>query len=165
MLWRPFAGRWKAFAGVTSAIAVPAYAGIPVTHRGACAAMAIVTGHEDPEKPGSLLGWHELARGVDTLVFLMGVKNLPHVVEQLLSNGRPPETPVALIRWGTYPRQETLTGTLATIQSKVAGRQFDPPAIIVVGEVVRLRERLRWFVPHMIGRAVSREIRRTIAGT
>jgi uroporphyrinogen III methyltransferase/synthase len=125
--------------GVTSAIAVPAYAGIPVTHRGACAAMAIVTGHEDPGKPGSLLGWQELARGVDTLVFLMGVKNLPHVVEQLLSHGRPPETPVALIRWGTYPAQETLTGTLATIQSKVEGRQFDPPAIMVVGEVVRLR--------------------------
>jgi uroporphyrinogen III methyltransferase/synthase len=131
--------------GVTSAIAVPAYAGIPVTHRGTCAAMAIVTGHEDPIKPGSLLGWEALAQGVDTLVFLMGVKNLPHVVAQLFAHGRPPETPVALIRWGTYPAQETLTGTLATIVEQVAGRRFDPPAIIVVGEVVRLRERLRWF--------------------
>lgn len=131
--------------GVTAAIAVPAYAGIPVTHRGACAAMAIVTGHEDPVKPGSLLGWQELARGVDTLVFLMGVKNLPHIVEQLLAHGRPPETPIALIRWGTYPAQETITGTLGGIVAEVAGRRFDPPAIIVVGEVVSLRERLRWF--------------------
>lgn len=131
--------------GVTSAIAVPAYAGIPVTHRGLCVSLGIVTGHEDASRPGSLLRWEELARGLDTLVFLMGVKNLPHLVEQLLAHGRAPQTPIALIRWGTYPTQETVTGTLGTIRKQLEGRRFDPPAIIVVGEVVRLRERLRWF--------------------
>jgi uroporphyrinogen III methyltransferase / synthase len=135
--------------GITSAIAVPAYAGIPVTHRGLCASFGIVTGHEAPSAPGSAsegrLHWPEITRGLDTIVFLMGVKNLRHVVAQLRAHERPPETPVALIRWGTHPAQETLVGTLATIEEKAAERPFGPPAVIVVGEVVRLRERLRWF--------------------
>jgi uroporphyrinogen III methyltransferase/synthase len=131
--------------GVSSAIGVPAYAGIPVTHRGLSATLGIVTGHEDASRPGSLLHWEEIAGGMDTIVFLMGVKNLPHIVSRLLAAGRSPETPIALIRWGSYPGQETVTGTLATILDQLAGRDFGPPAVTVVGEVVRLRERLRWF--------------------
>src|SRR5216117_3334874 len=89
--------------GVTSAVAVPAYAGIPVTHRGLASTFAVITGHEDPEKPESSIDWAKLATAVDTLVFLMGTKTLPEIVEKLVANGRPPETPVAVIRWGTTP--------------------------------------------------------------
>ncbi len=98
--------------GVTSAVAVPAYAGIPVTHRGFASTFAVITGHEDPEKPESSIDWAKLATAVDTLVFLMGTKTLPEIVEKLIANGRPPETPVAVIRWGTTPEQRTVIGTL-----------------------------------------------------
>jgi len=131
--------------GVTSAVAAPAYAGIPVTHRHYSSSLAILTGHEDPTKDESAIHWDRLATGVDTLVFLMGVHYLPEMVQQLLAHGRPPETPVALVRWGTHPRQETLVGTLANIVQKVAEAGFQPPAVTVVGEVVSLREKLRWF--------------------
>jgi uroporphyrinogen III methyltransferase/synthase len=131
--------------GVTSAVAAPAYAGIPVTHRGLCSALGIITGHEDPAKPESALRWDGLAKGLDTLVFLMGVENLPAIVEQLTAAGRSPDTPVALVRWGTTPGQETLTGTLGDIAGKVRETGFRAPAVTVVGEVVRLRETLRWW--------------------
>ena len=98
--------------GVTSAVAVPAYAGIPVTHRGLASTFAVITGHEDPEKPESSLDWVKPATAVDTLVFLMGTKTLPEVVEKLIASGRAPETLVAVIRWGTTPEQRTVTGTL-----------------------------------------------------
>jgi uroporphyrinogen III methyltransferase/synthase len=129
--------------GVTSAVAVPAYAGIPVTHRGAACSAAIITGHradcaQEPESD-----WARAAQGADTLIFLMGVKNLPRIVEQVLAAGRPPDTPVALIEQGTCPEQKTITGTLADITVKAS--EIHPPAVIVVGEVVRLRESLRWF--------------------
>ena len=87
--------------GVTSAISVPAYAGIPVTHRGVAVSFAVVTGHEDPTKPESHVRWQHLATGVDTLIFLMGVANLPEITKNLIENGRPADTPAALIRWGT----------------------------------------------------------------
>jgi uroporphyrinogen III methyltransferase/synthase len=131
--------------GVTSAVAAPAYAGIPVTHRGLASSLAVITGHEDPEKEGSAIDWPHLATGVDTLVFLMGVGNLPHIVEQLVAHGRPPETPVALVRWGTTPEQETVSGTLADIVSRVQAAGFKPPAVTVVGAVATLRTRLHWF--------------------
>lgn len=131
--------------GITSAIAAPAYAGIPVTHRGVAASFAVITGHEDPTKTESSIRWEHLARGVDTLVFLMGVENLEFITSQLQLNGRPSDTPVALVRWGTTPRQETLTGTLANIVRKVAETGFRSPAVTIVGDVVRLRENLRWF--------------------
>jgi len=131
--------------GITSAIAVPAYAGIPVTHRKLCSALGIITGHEDPAKAESSIKWDKIATGSDTLVFLMGVENLPNIVSELVKNGRPKETPVALIRWGTRPEQETLVGTLETIVQQVEETGFKSPAITVVGEVVALRERLRWF--------------------
>ena len=131
--------------GVSSAIAVPAYAGIPVTHRRLSSSLTIITGHEDPTKDSSSIAWDKLATGADTLVFLMGVGNLPQIVRQLVKNGRAPTTPVALIKDGTGPRQETIVGTLNDITDKAASKSFSPPAVIVVGDVVRLRDRLRWF--------------------
>lgn len=129
--------------GVTSAIAGPAYAGIPITHREAASSFSVVTGHEEPGKPESRIRWDHLALGTDSLVFLMGVENLPHIVDRLLSAGKPPETPIALIRWATWARQETLVSTLEEVTSQAAG--FSAPAVIIVGDVVRLRETLRWF--------------------
>ncbi len=131
--------------GVTSAVAVPAYAGIPVTHRGVAVSFAVITGHEDPDKPESAIDWPHLATAVDTLVFLMGVKNLPDIVANLVANGRPGTTPVAVIRWGTTPEQSTVTATLSDIAERVAEAGLTPPAITVVGEVVRLRETVSWF--------------------
>lgn len=130
--------------GVTSAIAVPAYAGIPLTHRGVTSTVAFVTGHEDPAKEKSDIDWQALAR-IGTLVFLMGVKNIEKIVQGLKDNGRPPKTPAALIRWGTTPRQEILEGNLSDIVKLARERKFAPPAIFVVGEVVALRDTLRWF--------------------
>ncbi len=132
--------------GITSAIAVPAYAGIPVTQRGVASSFAVITGHEDPAKGGSSIAWDKLATAVDTLVFLMGMKNLAAIVEKLISAGRPAATtPVAVIKDGTTPRQQTVTGTLADIVSKVEASHIEPPAVVVVGDVVGLREKLRWF--------------------
>ena len=131
--------------GVTSAVAAPAYAGIPVTHRGLTSTVCLVTGHEDPFKPDSDIDWPALARGIGTLIFFMGVKNLPVITSRLLENGRSPETPVALVRWGTTSFQKTVTGTLSNIVDKVRAAGLKPPAIIVVGEVVGLREKLSWF--------------------
>lgn len=130
--------------GITSALAVPAYAGIPVTHREATSSFAVVTGHEKPDKAVSSIKWKELAGGIGTLVFLMGVENLPFICESLINNGRDPATPVALIRWGTLPEQEVLTGRLDNIVRRVEEKSFRPPAVIVVGEVVSLREELKW---------------------
>ena len=131
--------------GVTSAVAAPAYAGIPVTHRGLCSAIGIVTGHEDPTKPESAINWDKIALGLDTIVFLMGVENLPQIAARLVENGRDPSTPVAVIRWGTRSDQQTVTGTLADIADKAAAAGLRSPAVTVVGDVVRLREKLRWF--------------------
>ncbi|HBF35351.1 TPA: uroporphyrinogen-III C-methyltransferase, partial [Candidatus Sumerlaeota bacterium] len=129
--------------GVTAGVAASAYAGIPVTHRGIASAVTFITGHEDPTKEDSAINWPALAQGNGTLVFYMGVRNLPLIAQRLIENGRPAETPVALIGWGTYPRQQTITGTLENIAQRAAGLQ--PPALIVVGEVVALREQLNWF--------------------
>ncbi len=131
--------------GVTSAIAAPAYAGIPLTHREFTSTLALVTGHEDPEKNASSINWACLAAGVGTLVFLMGVKNLPQIVHHLVLHGKSPQTPVALVQWGTTARQRTVSGTLETIVERVTAAKLSSPAIIVVGEVVSLREKLKWF--------------------
>ncbi len=131
--------------GITSAVAVPAYAGIPVTHRGLASSFTVITGHEDPNKENSNLNWEKLAAGVDTLVFLMGMKNLPEIVSKLREHGRPSGTPVAVIKEGTKPEQVTVTGTLEDIVAKVQQHRLAPPAIIIVGEVVKLRKKLRWF--------------------
>jgi uroporphyrinogen III methyltransferase / synthase len=131
--------------GVTSAIAVPAYAGIPLTHRAYTSTVAFITGHEDPTKEESQISWDKIATGVGTLVFLMGVGNLALIAAQLVKHGRSPGTPVALIRWGTLPEQETFVGTLATIGEIAESRHVKPPVIILVGEVVTLRKKLNWF--------------------
>ncbi len=130
--------------GVTAAVAVPAYAGIPVTHRTLASTVAFVTGHEDPTKSSSVMEWPRLASSEGTLVFLMGTKNLPHIVDRLIQEGKASTTPVAAIRWGTYARQQTIVGTLADIVEKVLKADLNPPTVIVVGEVVRLRDRLNW---------------------
>ncbi|MEE9910266.1 MAG: uroporphyrinogen-III C-methyltransferase [Deltaproteobacteria bacterium] len=130
--------------GVTSAIAVPAYAGIPLTHRGLTSTVAFITGHEDPTKEQSDIDWQALV-GIGTLVFLMGVKNLGQITGALMTRGKLPETPAALIRRGTTPHQQILVGTLSTIVDLARNNHFQPPAILVVGPVVDLRETLRWF--------------------
>ena len=107
--------------------------------------VAFVTGHEDPTKDESSIDWASLAKGIGTLVFFMGVKNLPNIIQQLTANGKPPETPVALVRWGTTPRQVTISGTLENIVDRVKAAGLKAPAIIVVGEVVGLRDTLKWF--------------------
>ncbi|HZK43673.1 MAG TPA: uroporphyrinogen-III C-methyltransferase [Syntrophomonadaceae bacterium] len=130
--------------GITSAISVPAYAGIPVTHRDSTSSLTIVTGHEKPGKHESSINWNELANSVSTVVFLMGVENLEYITESLINAGKDPRTPIALIRWGTLPEQEILTGNLEDIVIQVKNVGFKPPAVIVVGEVVNLREKLSW---------------------
>ena len=131
--------------GVTSAIAAPAYAGIPLTHRDFTSTLAFITGHEDPTKTETSINWKSLAQGIGTLVFLMGVKNLPSIVARLVENGMSEDTPAALVRWGTTTRQRTVTGTLENIVDRVQAAGFKAPAIIVVGGVVTLREKLKWF--------------------
>jgi len=131
--------------GVTSAIAVPAYAGVPLTHRDYTSTVAFVTGHEDPNKEASDIEWNKLATGVGTLVFLMGVGNVSTIVEKLIANGRSPDTPAALIQNGTVAAQRTLVGPLRDIAGLAKKNHVKPPGIIVVGDVVRLREKLNWF--------------------
>jgi uroporphyrinogen III methyltransferase / synthase len=131
--------------GVTSAIAAPAYAGIPLTHRRLASSVTFITGHEDPAKETSSIHWEALANIGGTLVFFMGVKNLPHITGQLLSFGMKAETPVALVRWGTTPSQQTVTGTLETILSVAESAAIRPPSLIVVGDVVSLRDSMKWF--------------------
>ncbi len=131
--------------GITSAISVPAYAGIPVTHRGVATSFAVVTGHEDPTKAKSNMRWEHLATGVDTLVFLMGVSNLPHITAKLIENGRAADTPAAVIRWGTKPEQRVLETTVEHAAEDVKNANLKPPAIFIVGDVVKLREKLQWF--------------------
>lgn len=131
--------------GVTAAVAAPAYAGIPVTHRTLASTVTFVTGHEDPDKPATSLEWPRLASSHGTLVFLMGMKNLRSIVSNLLAEGRPSTTPAAIIRWGTRAAQQTVVGSLADIAAKAEAAKFEPPTVIVVGEVVRLRAQLNWF--------------------
>ncbi len=131
--------------GITSAISVPAYAGIPVTHRGIATSFAVITGHEDPTKGESNIRWDKISMGTDTLVFLMGVANLPHITKQLMENGRPGNTPAAVIRWGTKPEQRVLMTTVANAAEDVKKEKIQPPAIFLVGEVVNLRDKLQWF--------------------
>jgi uroporphyrinogen III methyltransferase/synthase len=131
--------------GITSAIAAPAYAGIPVTHRNFTSSFAVITGHEDPSKNQGGIAWDKIATGIGTLVFLMGVGNLPFIVQKLVENGRSPATPAALIYRGTSPEQRAVTGCLGDIVERARSINFKHPAVIVVGEVAALRDKLRWF--------------------
>ena len=131
--------------GVTSATAVPAYAGIPVTHRGLASAFTVVSGSEDPSKPEPTLDWRALAATPGTLVVLMGWRSLPRIVQALLENGRPPETLVAATQWGTLSQQRTVSGTLATIVELGREAGLTSPVVTVIGPVAGLRESMRWF--------------------
>ncbi len=136
---------YEIISGVTSAVAVPAYAGIPVTHRGVATSFAVVTGHEDPTKPESTINWKNLSTGVDTLIFLMGMANLKKITEKLIENGKNKKTPAAIIQNGTKFSQKVLITTLENAAEDVLAKNFKPPAIFIVGEVVNLRGKLNWF--------------------
>ena len=131
--------------GVTSAISVPAYAGIPVTHRGIATSFSVITGHEDPTKPESTICWEKISTAADTLIFLMGVENLPKITAKLIEHGRDAKTPAAVIQNGTKFSQKVLVTTLENVAADVEKNKITPPAIFVVGEVVNLREKLKWF--------------------
>jgi uroporphyrinogen III methyltransferase/synthase len=131
--------------GVTSAIAGPAYAGIPLTHRRLASSVTFITGHEDPAKETSSINWEALAKTGGTLVFFMGVKNLASITGRLLHSGMPADTPAALVRWGTTPFQQTVSGALATIVSIAESAAIKPPSLLVVGDVVSLRDSMKWF--------------------
>lgn len=130
--------------GITSAIAVPAYAGIPVTSRTYATSFGVITGHEAPGKEGSDIKWDKISTGLDTIVFLMGLENLKNIVENLIANGRNADTPVAVIQWGTYARQRTVVGTLLDIVETCSEAGITAPAITIVGNVVKLRETVAW---------------------
>ncbi len=129
--------------GVTSAISVPAYAGIPVTHRGVAVSFKVVTGHEAPNKERSQVDWESM-RADETIIFLMGLHNLSNIAENLIRVGRPKETPCAVISKGTTPEQKSVTGTLEDIHEKVKEADIQTPALIVVGKVVELKKDLEW---------------------
>ncbi|MDF9408050.1 MAG: Uroporphyrinogen-III C-methyltransferase [Pelotomaculum sp. PtaB.Bin013] len=137
--------RFEIVPGVTSAIAAPAYAGIPATHRDYASTLAIITGNEAPLKDDSSIDWEKIATGADTLIFLMGMANLQEITQRLINGGRSSQTPAALVRWGTRPEQRTLVGTLENINEQAERSGFTNPAVIIVGEVVLLREKLKWF--------------------
>lgn len=130
--------------GVTSAIAGPSYAGIPVTDRRHATEVAFVTGHEDPSKPDSTINWAALA-GIHTLVFLMGIKNLPNICARLIEHGKAPDTPAACVRWGSTPAQKSVVSDLANLPEVVKDAGIKPPAITIVGGVVELKDELNWF--------------------
>ncbi len=130
--------------GISSGVAAAAYAGIPVTHRNLSASVAFVTGHRK-EGNDEEVKWESLAKGIDTLAIYMGVGNLPYIQEQLIKHGRNRETPVAVIQWGTTYVQKTVVGTLQDIYDRVVKEKVSNPSMIIIGEVVKLREHLSWY--------------------
>jgi uroporphyrin-III C-methyltransferase len=135
--------------GVSSAFAVPAYAGIPVTHRHVSSAFTVITGHEDPSKPDSSIDYAVLAHLTGTLVILMGVRQLPEISARLIEHGMDPQLPAACVEWGATPQQRVIEGTLATLPDLAAAAEIRPPATIIVGEVVRLRQAgINWYAAY-----------------
>jgi uroporphyrinogen III methyltransferase/synthase len=131
--------------GVSSSVAAPAYAGIPLTHRLYSSSFAVIPGYEDTTKEESAINWAKLATGVGTLVFLMAVKNIGELTQKLIEHGRSPDTPVAVVRWGTRPDQKTIVSTLKDIAALVREKDIRPPAVTVIGDVVKLRKELNWY--------------------
>ncbi len=131
--------------GVTSATAAATYAGIPITHRDYTASVAFVTGHEDPTKKFSNIQWEKLATGAGTIVIYMGIKTLPRITKKLINFGRSPDTPVAVVRWASTPHQRSVVGTLETITDVVREADIKPPALVIIGDVVKLRNTIDWF--------------------
>lgn len=126
--------------GVTSGIAAPAYAGIPLTHRDYSSSVTFVTGHEAAGKYRPIVKWQAIAQGAETIVIYMGIHNLVYIVQQLHLAGLSLDTPIALVRWGTRPEQEELIGTLATIVAQMEAVQFEAPAIAIIGAVVNMHK-------------------------
>lgn len=131
--------------GVTAGIAAPAYAGIPVTHRGMSTSVTFVTGHEDPTKSETMVDWSALARAGGTIVLYMGVKTLPNIVRALIDGGLSSDTPAAAIQWGTYPKQRTVSATLDTLVGEIQRNELTAPVITVIGPVAALRDEIAWF--------------------
>jgi len=131
--------------GITAGVAAPAYAGIPVTHRAVATSVTFITGHEDPTKGASGTDWSALARTGGTLVLYMSVRRLPEIVEALAAGGMPLDTPAAMVEWGTFPRQRTLTATLGTLVDSARAEKISAPSITIIGDVVALRDEIRWF--------------------
>ncbi|HZQ45820.1 MAG TPA: uroporphyrinogen-III C-methyltransferase, partial [Verrucomicrobiae bacterium] len=130
--------------GISSTVAGPNYAGIPITHREHCSSYTVITGHEDPEKDETSIDWAQVAKIPGTKVVLMGVKRIREISGNLIAHGMSPETPVAMVRWGTTGRQQSIDGTLATIADVVEKSKFTAPAVTVIGDVVKLRKKLNW---------------------
>ena len=131
--------------GVTSATAAATYAGIPITHREYTSTVAFVTGHEDPTKKGSKIAWDKLATGVGTIVVYMGIKNLESITQKVIKYGRDPQTPVAVVRWASTSEQRTVVGNLENIAEVVRKNNIKPPSLVIIGEVVNLRDTINWY--------------------
>jgi uroporphyrinogen III methyltransferase/synthase len=131
--------------GVTSATAAATYAGIPITHRQYTSTVAFVTGHEDPTKEGSNIAWDKIATGVGTIVIYMGIKNLESIMEKIIRYGRDPQTPVAVVRWASTAEQRTVVGNLGNIAEVVRKNNIKPPSLVIIGEVVNLRDTINWY--------------------
>ncbi|MDB6017430.1 MAG: uroporphyrin-III C-methyltransferase [Pedosphaera sp.] len=131
--------------GISSVVAAPNYAGIPITHRDHCSSYTVITGHEDPTKDETSIDWAQVAKTPGTKIVLMGVARIVEISQQLIAHGLPAKTPVAMIRWGTTGRQQTIEGTLATIAAVVEKAKFTAPAVTVIGDVVKLRKKLNWY--------------------
>ncbi|KHF39102.1 uroporphyrinogen-III C-methyltransferase [Halalkalibacter okhensis] len=136
---------YEVIPGITAGIAATMYAGVPITHRKHSNSFAIVTGHGSKKDGTPTVDWESISQGVEAIVFYMGIKHLKTISEQLMSHGKPKDTAVLVVQWGTYSKQRTVEGTLATITNKVQQANVTNPAIIVVGDVVRLRSKLAWF--------------------
>ncbi|MDJ0703578.1 MAG: uroporphyrinogen-III C-methyltransferase [Leptolyngbyaceae cyanobacterium MO_188.B28] len=136
--------------GITAGVAAPAYAGIPITHRNYSSSVTFVTGHEAAGKYRPDINWRAIAQGSETIVIYMGVHNMPHIVDQLLTAGLSPQTPVALVRWGARPEQEELIGSLETIVAQMEATAFKAPAIAVIGAVVDLHSLLSGCRPQVV---------------
>jgi uroporphyrinogen III methyltransferase/synthase len=137
--------RFEIVPGVTAGVAAAAYAGIPVTHRGAATSVTFVTGHEDPAKGEQQTDWAALARAGGTIVLYMGVKTLPSIASALVAGGMSPDTPAAAVQWGTYPRQRTVVATVATLADAIEREGLGAPVITVIGSVVGLRDEIGWY--------------------
>jgi uroporphyrinogen III methyltransferase/synthase len=131
--------------GVSSFVAVPNYAGIPLTHRGFCSKLTLITGHEDPAKESSTIDWEQVAKTPGTQVVMMGTDRIGQIAETLVRHGMDPATPIAMVRWGTTGRQQSIAATLATIADAAAKSNIGPPTVAVIGDVVKLRPKLNWY--------------------
>lgn len=137
--------KFEIIPGIPSAIAAPAYAGIPVTHRHLSSSVTFVTGHEEPDKKRNKVNWEKLATATDTIVILMGVKRLKLITDALMKGGRDRKTPAAAIEWGTTKRQRIVEGVLEDLAKKIVLEDVKSPALIIIGDVVKMREFLSWY--------------------